>query len=130
MALRVLVAHVLSPGGSELLSPGKAFDFALWSPADARAELMRIVDRHAIGYRAHPFGFRLVGVDEMNVERHDHLPDKLPPLAVFKLPRQHEAHAHAGFFVLQRIRVDTVNLRGKLRTTVERMQPKSVQRVH
>ena len=47
VALRVLIARVRSPGGSKLLATGRTFAFALWNPADARAQLMGVVDRHA-----------------------------------------------------------------------------------
>ena len=57
VALGVFVAHVLAPAGRQLLAAGERFRLIVGQPADARAQLMGVVDRHAIGHRAAPVRF-------------------------------------------------------------------------
>ena len=81
MALGIFVARVLASCRSKLFAPRGLVGIVIRHPTDTGAELVRVVNGDAISHRTHALGFGLVRVHEMDVERHDHFPDKLPPFA-------------------------------------------------
>ena len=67
MALYVFVARVVAARGSELLASGWRFALTGRDPANARAELVRIVNGNAVGYGTDLFRLGLFGVNQMDV---------------------------------------------------------------
>ena len=67
MALYVFVARVVAARGSKLLAPRNCLALTGRDPANARAELMRIVHRNAIGDGTDLVRLGLFGVNQMDV---------------------------------------------------------------
>src|SRR5262245_29517300 len=84
MTLRIFVTRILASSRRKLFAPcGGLIAIVIRHPTDAGAELVRVIDGNAISHRAYALGFRLAGVHQMDVERHDHFPDKLPPFTAW-----------------------------------------------
>ena len=67
MALYVFVARIAAARGSKLLAPRKCLALTGRDPANARAELVRIVNGNAVGYGTDLFRLGLFGVNQMDV---------------------------------------------------------------
>src|SRR5215813_5881604 len=92
MALSIFVTRILASSRRKLFAPCELIRVVIRHPTDAGAELMRVIDGDAISHRVYALGFRLAGVHQMDVERHDHFPDKLPPFTAWYFALEQEAH--------------------------------------
>src|SRR5215475_12657363 len=72
VTLRIFVTRILASSRRKLFAPRGLIDIVILHPTDASSELMRVIDGDAISNRAHAVGFRLVGVHQMDIERHEH----------------------------------------------------------
>src|SRR5215475_9890315 len=62
MTLSVFVTRILAPSRRKLFAPRRLIRVVMRHPTDAGAELVRVIDGHAISHCAYALGFRLVGV--------------------------------------------------------------------